>query len=99
MLGGIIPDPSGRRENYNRWIRRKEIEKTEGAEIHLAILTDRGSKANRAWGYDVLEVVLFLLGGEVLEVEYHSLFLTAENRSKRRFRRVRTDIQFDEILL
>lgn len=47
----------------------------------------------------MLEVVLFLLGREVLEVEYHSLLLTAENKRTQSFRRVKIDKQFDEILL
>jgi len=66
MLGGIIPDPPGRREYHHRWIGRKEIEKAERAEVDLSILADRRGKTDGAGGNDMLEVILFLLGGEVV---------------------------------
>ena len=65
MLGGIIPDPPGWGEYHNRWIGRKQVQKTEWAEVDLSFLTDRGGKTDRAGGNDMLEVVLFFLGGEI----------------------------------
>jgi hypothetical protein len=99
MLGGIIPYPAGRGEYNDRRIGGEQVEKTERTQVYMAFFIDRGCQANGSRGYQVLEVVLFLRGGEILEVEYHGFYLTAENKRSLRFRRVKIDKLFDESLL
>jgi len=71
MFCCIISCPALRRENNYARVGAEQIKKTKGTEIYIPIFINCTCKTNRSWRYNMLQVVLFLNGFEVFQVEYH----------------------------